>query len=405
MQEERFLEILSGALLQPEIKYNEILSYDEWNDIYKEAVSHSIAPILYSVIYENSSVPEVLKEIWKSTALITQMKWLHMMGAQSQILNLLNQNKIDVAVIKGVAAAMYYPNPFQRLSGDVDLIVKKADYDRAYNLLLENGYAPEGELSYHREVSKDGIVFELHHTIPKLPERKQGRKTYKLISESIAYYETVSVTNFTVQVLPPLQNGIVLLRHILQHMIKGIGLRQIIDWMMYVDKNLDDSKWDDAKTEYDRCGLTNTAIIITKMCQRYLGLRTEGITWCSNGEDEVGDALIKYVLAKGNFGRKDRSNQSEKGITVFTRDKGIVNFFRRLQNHGIANWTACHNHPILKPFAWFHTIIRYTNYVVKRENATHQLIEDFDVGIERNRMFKCVGCFDSKIFDQKDITR
>ena len=43
---------------------------------------------------------------------------------------------------------------------------------------------------------------------------------------------------------PPLENGLVLLGHINQHLEEGLGLRQILDWALYVDKALDDDAWE-----------------------------------------------------------------------------------------------------------------------------------------------------------------
>ena len=43
--------------------------------------------------------------------------------------------------------------------------------------------------------------------------------------------------------LPEVENGLVLIAHIGQHLRSGLGLRQIIDWMMYAKANLTDEFW------------------------------------------------------------------------------------------------------------------------------------------------------------------
>lgn len=45
-------------------------------------------------------------------------------------------------------------------------------------------------------------------------------------------------------VLPPLENGLVLLAHVNQHLGSGLGLRQILDWQMFVDAHLTDELWE-----------------------------------------------------------------------------------------------------------------------------------------------------------------
>ena len=102
---------------------------------------------------------------------------------------------------------------------------------------------------------------------------------------------------------PPLENGLVLLEHINQHLEEGLGLRQILDWALYVDKALDDDAW-----EYTfapvvrRLGLERLAITVTRMCQLYLGLRSD-ITWCASADEKVCDSLMNYIMEQGNFGR------------------------------------------------------------------------------------------------------
>ena len=74
-------------------------------------------------------------------------------------------------------------------------------------------------------------------------------------------------------VLPDDENGIVLLSHIRQHLESGLGLRQIIDWMMFVRSYLNDEMWFSSFHEKaQRTGLESLAVITTKMCQKYLGL-------------------------------------------------------------------------------------------------------------------------------------
>ena len=56
-------------------------------------------------------------------------------------------------------------------------------------------------------------------------------------------------------------------------MEEGLGLRQILDWALYVDKALDDDAWEHTfAPAVRRLGLERLAITVTRMCQLYLGL-------------------------------------------------------------------------------------------------------------------------------------
>lgn len=44
--------------------------------------------------------------------------------------------------------------------------------------------------------------------------------------------------------LPPLANGMVLLVHLAQHLKTRLGIRQVIDWMLFVKNELNNEFWD-----------------------------------------------------------------------------------------------------------------------------------------------------------------
>ena len=100
-------------------------------------------------------------------------------------------------------------------------------------------------------------------------------------------------------------NGLVLLEHIGQHMMAGLGLRQVIDWMMFVNTALHDEEWSTFQEMAQAAGLETLAKVATKMCVRYFGL-TGSFEWCMDADDAVVDEILDYLFASGNFGSKKR---------------------------------------------------------------------------------------------------
>lgn len=219
---------------------------------------------------------------------------------------------IPVVVLKGAAAAMSYPHPQYRSMGDIDIIVPQEQYVDAYHILVDHGYEVEGDHSlkvFRRHISfisSSGIEIELHHHFSSSLSKSYSDALDEIISEGIANCEIVNLNDFNVPVLPPMANGVVLLGHIQQHLSSGLGLRQIIDWMMYVEKYLNDDFWNtEFKDAAERSGLKKLAMVSTLMCQKYLGPNPE-ITWCRNGNienEKLGDKLLEYIVKRGNFGK------------------------------------------------------------------------------------------------------
>ena len=95
-----------------------------------------------------------------------------MLHGQTQLVKLFEEAGIPLVILKGTAAAMYYPEPFRRMMGDVDFLVPQDRFDDAARLMEANGYKAFHELqkqldtprrSRHIEFCKDEIEYELHH--------------------------------------------------------------------------------------------------------------------------------------------------------------------------------------------------------------------------------------------------
>ena len=133
----------------------------------------------------------------------------------------------------------------------------------------------------------------------------------------------------------------------------GIGLRQIIDWMMFVHKELDDSSWNNCfRTMAIEAGLEKLALTVTYLCKKWLGLPND-IVWCNDADQEVAEQLLFRILDEGNFGR-DRA--SSEGVMVSLKNKGT---YKYLQRAGMDNWSLAQKYAVFRPFAWLFQLCRY----------------------------------------------
>ena len=285
---------------------------------------------------------------------------------------------VPYVILKGTSAAQYYPHPEYRVLGDIDIITRREDFDRAYNDLIQNGYKINKELEREVAFVKNGIVVELHRYFASLNDPQKAK-----------YMDDLIVGNITSShVLPDDINGLVLLEHINQHLEKGLGLRQIIDWMMFVDKCLPDDKWSEFQKHAVKIGLENLAIVTTKMCELYLGLPHR--EWCSAADEKLCKQLMDYILACGNFGNI-RSENIGIGENVFYFSETPKSIFSLLHERGMANWKAAQKWPLLKPCAWIYQLFRYVKRGMKREDATTEVIKDYKSAKQRIKMFEELG--------------
>ena len=341
LEHECLLELLKSSLfdLKPIIPDN-----INWNKVFDAAKVQCIVPLLVSF------VPKEYVNQWLEVSLQSKMHYMQLLYEQDSLVHLFSVNKIQFVILKSVAAAMYYPIPHLRTFGDIDFYVPEDLFDSAKFLLEQNGYQYIDNNARHYEYVKNGISFELH--------RKYSCDRYKDIDHIILYGISNScnyvIDNSSFPVLPTYENGLVLLGHIMQHLkASGIGLRQIIDWMMFVHKELDDSVWNNHfKALAVEAGLEKLAITVTYMCKKWLGLPNE-ITWCNTADDEVADQLLIRILDEGNFGHDRAPNESVKKSL---RKEGA---FKYLQRTGMIHWSLAQRYAVFKPFAWLYQLCRY----------------------------------------------
>ncbi len=314
-------------------------------------------------------VPLVFPE--SAEARFCYTRYMRILYAQNEMISLMRTAGIPVIILKGAAAAIYYPNPIQRTMGDVDFIVPQDRFEEASDMMSASGYVlvhTKDADDRHSSYLRRGVYFELHHHFSY-----EGIDVEKYITEGLDDPEIVSLEEYEVPILPALGNGMTLLAHAASHLRGGLGLRQAIDWMMYCNAVLNDDMW---KTGFQsaakECGLEKLAVTLTRMCQRYLGLG-DSITWCSGADDDLCDKLMDNLLNAGNFGRANGSGARVEQVTTNIKRYGL---FRYLQMAGESNWKAYRRRHWLKPFCWLYQIFRYARQGVQAGRNKKQIADD-----------------------------
>lgn len=152
------LEALKASLFDIEPSYPEDT---DWNEVIKEAKAQTVMGLISPVIpmYDESTDQ-------------CKAHYMQLLYEQDKLLRLLNANNIPCVILKGCAAAVYYPKPYLRAMGDVDFLVSHDKFNAAIELMESNGYSylhgkdDDGNLmegERHICYSKNGIEFELHH--------------------------------------------------------------------------------------------------------------------------------------------------------------------------------------------------------------------------------------------------
>lgn len=335
------LELIKAALFDCSPNFP---SEVNWDLVFEYAKAQCVVPLVVS------SVPSEHRGSWMNISYLSKAHYMKMLYEQNSLVELFKSNNIPSIIFKGVAAAIYYPNPAQRTFGDIDFYVSEEYFALARNLLEQNGYIYSSNNERHYVYNRNGMIFELHNKIGSDNYNDIEKRVLEGFNNSVDY----KIGNSSFPGLPTYVNGLVLLGHIKQHLKDtGIGLRQIIDWMMFVCKELDDSAWNTHFRQLAcEAGLEDLAITVTYLCIKWLGLPNR-ITWCNSADETVAERLFIRVLDDGNFGRDIAPYENVKKKI---KKEGAFSY---LQRSGIETWSLAQKYKVFRPFAWLYQICKY----------------------------------------------
>ena len=373
------LELLKSVLFKTEPVFQ---GQVDWNGVFREAKVHAI------ICLTAPGVPEEERIKWRMEENLQKANFIRLIQAQSELIDLFEEHHIPVVILKGTAAAQYYPAPFRRTMGDVDFYVSREQLEEAQAILQENGYSQIHEDDgRHIAYRKQGLIFEMHYRFSS-----PDCDIEPIILDGFSHASYHRISNKIFPSLPDAENGIVLLAHIRHHiMLSGIGLRQIIDWMMFVHAYLTPEKWDNEfKPLADQTGFTSFSKVLTLMCKMYIGL-PDPVPWCENADQSAASELMEFVLNSGNFGQKDRKVAEQRQVEVVSRNVRSKGLFRYLQETGEVRWSLLERHPHLKPFAWMYQTGRILKAGMKSGLKLGDIRNNLTSGDKKGQLIKKLG--------------
>lgn len=372
VNQQALLELLKASLFGAEPHFPEGV---DWDAVLQEAKDQTV------VALAAPAVPEEEAEKWRIPVIRNKMRFFQIFDEQTYLVNLFQDADIPMVILKGCAAAMYYPEPLQRTMGDIDFIVPIDKMDEANRLMTENGYAYLLKTRRHYDYNKNCISLELHFRYSE-----DNWDIEESIIDGMSHIEMSRIYGQQFPTLPAEINGLVLIDHIRSHLYSGLGLRQIIDWMMFVHAFSDDKMWMDRFVPIVRKeGLENLAVTVTKMCKLWLGL-SEDIKWCDNADEETVHQLMKMIFDSGNFGRKEQNE--DHSVQGFVLEASRYGVFRYLQITGEATWKAYQKHIFLRPFAWLYQSFRFARRGLSAMFRGDKKKLDTSSAIEKRRLLE-----------------
>lgn len=390
-KEEEYLLALLKASLNDKGTADEFLA-EEVNiqQLINIAKKHAVLSLLYDVLPMNILTGEQRAYIEKECKQITLQNY-RLLFLTKHIVELLRANGLNIAVLKGVSTAQYYPVPELRKSGDVDLLLLDIDKITCVKqIMLANGFKLyEEQLANHHIafLSEEGISLEVHTMLAEpFDNNKTNRYLEQLIKGKQLEINTMCTMGVELPVLSKAYYAYELLLHMLQHFLRsGFGLKLLCDWVVFLQQPME---------EIDRCtylrlleesGLKGFSDLVTETCVKYLGLPEAKIQWMNCETEYPHMEFLKEVLDAEEFGK------SEVERMVVLQGTGIIDLFKEFHHQMHLNFPKAGKCFLLWPILWIVTLSRFLSNNKKiRKTSTGAIIKEAK---RRSRLMKQLKLF------------
>lgn len=368
------IKIMGNQLFDANIELQKI-NEEEWDSVLTEAKQQAVFSIAFayleSVMPESDAYRKYYKE--NSAKLISDIRNYH---SHNRIHEILDQNGVTYVILKGQAAARYYPNPMLRTMGDVDFLINKEDRDLVDRLLQEDGYSKldhAEEHDFHWAYKKETAHAELHWDVPGIPASHETIiRSY--LADIFEKRQLETTVNGTFYVPSDFHHGIVLLLHTINHIpTTGVGMRHLLDWLVFTESIPEEEFVKLFREALRNIGILTFAQILTKIGVMYFGLKEKN--WCRDADEKICAEFLEDVLKGGNFGRKEAVRKDQTllirkwNTNEVSQDSVQKNMMESVRKKAKQDYPICEKYPFLSPVIWGVVVIQYFIKVARGEKV------------------------------------
>lgn len=307
--EKMLLALLRASLHQQEVEtvYFQHATEEDWLKCYRLAVRQGVASLAWNGIERlpaNYNPPLNVKLSWALRENEQIEEYRKQCHAANDLTKLLAQHNIATVILKGIGLSRFYPVPAHRESGDIDIYTYSADKtlmtDEEANSMADEIIIKHGATIYdllskkHSRFGLNGVTLENHKMFL---DEDECRATIMAEQWLKKHFDTqiVELLDGECQIEVPsitFDSVFVSLHAALHHGI-GISLKHLCDWVLLLqqkDMNL--------SFEYNEKYFNQTTIILTQLCNQYLGLNIP-----IKGDYKIANKMMQEILYPPYFGK------------------------------------------------------------------------------------------------------
>lgn len=306
--EQQFLDLLQSGLWQRPATVKLFQGPTDWGELFRLSKEQAMFAIVYDGIVtlpQERRPPRAFLMNWYAQVSCIEDMNRALNDTLVKMYDLYRAQGFTPVLLKGQGLATCYPNPLHRNSGDIDWLVGEQDYSRVNDWVVQNKMAADShESNNHFEFTYDHQVIENHIECIKLFRKSDQKYLRELTKKWFPGDEVCRIQEREIAVPPLAFNAVFLLMHIAKHLMgKGIGLRQICDWCVFLHVHYGQIDEKELATYIRGFHLEEVWRVFGRLAITYLGFPEEEMPCIRPGTEKQSRRLMRHIFAAGNFGQ------------------------------------------------------------------------------------------------------
>lgn len=274
------------------------LTAQEWLAVYKLAARQGVLALAYDGL---NALPAELRPPrdvlfgWAVNVEKIETRYDRQTKAARTLFRWCEERDLHPVLLKGIALSRLYPIPEHRPCGDIDIYLgqRAPVFDE---LMRRQGITVDASGNEkHSVFVYRSVMVENHRTFLDTSLYGIDRMLEEYLLAQEVFSEEQSLDGMRFRVLPPTADALFLLRHTARHLERGIGLRHVCDWMLFVHANGVRIDWSEFDRYVDELKLGTFYRILTGIATDCLGARFESPVR-SPHEKALQEKVLRYIL-------------------------------------------------------------------------------------------------------------